>query len=280
MNFEQAYRTLITEENLPAIKKMFTRDKDYSKAIIDALEIRHHNGLNYLYSQCLDALHGRAAILDSTFIYCKDLVPEWDGLFYISVLQAVDLKKYPFEKYLPYDTVIQHELLHLRQLIARFCKDAQQILRAAHYCFAVSDSKKLEESMRYEFEKIFLFETETHDQDWELGVRHAFSMEANRDMKAIRYDTKNAYLRNSIAYYVVEMTGMFSGKFPKESARIRGISERLIQEFGVNLFGEKANLGMMATLMDYMARSNNPFFTEKIEGKASKKAIPKYVNVN
>jgi hypothetical protein len=279
MNFEQAYRTLITAENLPVIKKMLTRDNDYSKAIIAALEIRQHNGLNYLYAQCLDALHGRAAILDSTFIYCKDLVPEWKGLFYISVLQAVDLKKYPFEKYLPYDTVIQHELLHLRQLIARFCKDEQQILRAAHYCFAVSDSKNLEESMRYEFEKIFLFETEAHAQDWELGVHHSFSMDENRDMKAIRYDVKNTYLKNTIAYYIVEMTGMFSGKFPKESDRIRVISERLIQELGVNLFGQKPNLGMMGSLMDYMARSNNPFFTEKLAGKASKKAIPKYISV-
>ncbi|MEO0043939.1 MAG: hypothetical protein RL329_3387 [Bacteroidota bacterium] len=268
MNFEAAYRQLITAENLPAIQKMFLESADYPKAIAESLELRQANGLNYLYSESLDALTGRAGILRSSFIYCEDLVPAWKTMFYIPVLQTFDPKTYPFEKYLPYATVIQHELLHLRQYINLFNRDKKQIQRIHDYSLAASKPQTIESSMRYELEKIFWFETEAHRQDWDLGVRYSISVEKNRHLKAVRYDSKDKYLKHAIAYYIVELLTAYVTKFPAQKEPIRNISIRLIQELGKPLYGQSAYLGMAAQLIEHFALSDNPANTHPLMEKA------------
>ena len=213
MNYEHAYRALITPEKLPALKEQMTEFGIYSPAIIEALTIQTDGDLNYLY--CPINLHEgweqTPGMLDSTFVDFGDFLPEWKGEYYLSILFMARPDDYPFRRYMPYKAVLAHELLHLRQMIRRISADPGLIVRAKKYCFSAAKPKTALLSLRYEIEKILVMETEAHAQDWDLGIRHLIQCEKNDQAKAIEYHDKTMYIQQGISFYLQQRNGEFAG---------------------------------------------------------------------
>ena len=88
MNFEDAYKSLIQEQNLPALKAEMTKQHIFSAAVIEATEIRTDGEINYLYCPITlcEGYEDTPGMLSSVPVDFGNLLPEWTGYFYFSVL--------------------------------------------------------------------------------------------------------------------------------------------------------------------------------------------------
>ena len=266
MNFEHAYRALIKEENLAAIKAKLLADNYYTAAILEATTIKMDGDLPYLSCpiKFFEGWEQTPGMLDSTFVDFGDLLPEWDGYFYFSILFIADETDYLFGRFMPYPAVLAHELLHLKQMLRLITADPKYITRAQKYCFDATKIYDLRHGMRYEIEKIFNLEVEAHVLDWDLGIRHLVSFNANEEAKAVEYFDKNMYIQHSIAMYLCLVMMRFTQKFPSKKNDIKPIITALMNEYGKPIFGTVPLIGMSKAFMEYTKRGEDPELVQSV----------------
>ena len=263
MNFEHAYRALIKEENLAALKALLLEGNYYTPAILEATTIRMNGDLPYLHCPITlyEGWEQIPGMLDSTFIGFGDLLPEWDGYFYFSILFISEESDYLFGKFLPFQAVLAHELLHLKQMIRHLTADPKLIARAQKYCLQATKVYDLRYGLRYEIDKIFRMEVEAHVQDWELGIRYTISCNPQEEAQAVQYTDSNMYIQHSISMYICSVMMNFSEKFPGKTAEIKSVLNGLLNEYGKPLFGKTPFTGFYNAFMDATKRIDNPQWT-------------------
>jgi uncharacterized protein YwgA len=267
MTYAQAYQALITEQNLPTIKATMTDIDLFSPQIIEAVEIRNADDLKYLYCP-LDLYENwdvNAGMLDSTFVDFGDLLPEWTGNFYFPILFMCKKEDYRFHKYLPYPSVLAHELLHLRQMIDRITAEPTYITRASKCCLDATTDKNMKDGLRFEIEKIFKMEAEAHALDWDLGVRHLMQWGDGKTPTATEYTDKKMYVQHGLVTYIGATMQAFNKKFPKQTADVTKGIEALVIEFGTPYFGKMGKIGFAMALMNAFTRMQNPLYTRPIK---------------
>lgn len=242
MNFEDAYKSLIQEQNLPALKAEMTKQHIFSAAVIEATEIRTDGEINYLYCPITlcEGYEDTPGMLNSVPVDFGDLLPEWTGYFYFSVLFVAAKEDYLFNKYVSYEATIAHELLHLKQMIRRITTDPTMITRAQKYCFSATKVYDLRHGLRYEVEKILKMEAEAHEQDWDLGVRHLIHSGGENEALAVEYFDKKTFVQHAVTLYVGTVMMNFKAKFPMKTSDIKSIMKGLLVEFGSSIYGRDA----------------------------------------
>jgi hypothetical protein len=260
MNYKQAYLGLITEQNLPALKLKMAALKMYSASIIEGIEIKNNGHINYLTCPITlyKGMEKVPGLLQSIAVDLGDLVPDWEGLFYLPTLFMAKREDYLFDKYMPYQIVLAHELLHLKQIIKKITADPQLIFRANNYCLSGTHSSTLRHGLRYEIEKIFTMELEAHVQDWDLGMRFVLHEDGVGGMKAVQYFNKDTFVKHNIALYIMEIMMAFQKKFPNRKHEIKKIVQPLLAELGASLFGTKAFDNFGSTAMAAYNYFENP----------------------
>jgi hypothetical protein len=267
MRYEEATNLLITAENLPAIKKYLLEEDYYNKAVVNNLTIKIFEDIPYLYCpfEHYKNPQKHAALLDSTFVKLPDLIPEWQGYFNLIVIFMLKKETYTIEKYLPYMSVVAHELLHLKQLVSRFNENPNSIDYARNHCLSASKENNIRESMAYELEKIFKFEHEAHAQDWDLGVRYVLSADG-KYYNATRFEEKEKYLHHSLSYYIAAILMAYVKKFPKQGEDIKKWSTEIINQKGRNLFAGNYEpfMKFTSTMIEQYLLGKNLAYTNRI----------------
>ncbi len=254
ISYKDTYYNIVTQENVEEIKKIINDQGYYDPAIIDQIHYRELNGLPHFFLtvESPDYTNGHYAMLDGIYLNINSIFPLWIGKFYLSMMIIRKPTNEKIGNFISPAKDIEHELNHLRFLIDYINKYPDYIEKSMKYNVGSCELCNLDESIKFEVNKIFSMELPVLILDFDMGQKDLFSYEKGT-VTIITVDDKNDFLRYKVGNYLAELNNQYTKRFPKNVQQIKNNLEKEVNRQGKTLFGDNCMMLFVISLMQFLS---------------------------
>ncbi len=251
------YFRLVTEKNLERIKKIINEHAYYTPELVKKIEYRSTGNLPYLFMhiESEEYSNNQYAMLDGIFLHINEIVPQWHGVFYLSIIILREPVNEKIKIFIDKDQDINHELYHLYQLIEYIDKKPDYIRRSMKYNVGSCSLDDLNESIKFEVGKIFNMEIPALKSDFDMGHNDILFYDEGTITK-VAINDRNEFLRYNIISYTSSLNAKYFERFPENKEEISTNFRKEINRQGKDLFGDNCLVLLMLSFLNCLAKLN------------------------
>lgn len=252
-NYKDTYYTLVTQENLEPIKVIMKDHDYYNSSTIDKIQYCELDGLPH-FSLIVDSpkyTDGNYAMLDGIYLNVSSLIPQWHGIFYLSIVIVRKPTNEKVKRFVNLRNDIEHELNHLQWLINHINKFPDYIEKSMKYNVGSCEVTYLPQSIMFEVRKIFSMEIPALIMDFDKGEKYLLSYNKGIVTK-ITVNDKDIFLRYKVGQYLAELNNRYAKRFPENVDQIKQNLEKEVNRQGKEVFGNNCMMLLMMSLVQYL----------------------------
>lgn len=240
LGYKNAYHRVVTKANLEKIKHILNECGYYDEMTVDQIKYEEKGNLSYFLLNVDSTTYirqGSFAMLDGIFVEVGSVIQQWEGIFYLPILIIREMTNEKLKPFVKPDMLTEHELHHLRHMIAHIDQHPGYIKKAMKYNAGSCTFDDIQKSIKFEVSKIFLSELPALVSDYENGEREYF-LYADGWVTMNTSDNKDDFIRYNLAEYIAKLRAAYIERFPEKDSEISQYVAKEVNRQGKNIFGK------------------------------------------
>ena len=216
MDYKEIYKSIVQKKNIKILRKSLEEIGIFDKYNTKSLFIQEIDGFPFVLMRIQpDETSFFSAMMLGFFLdNLKDFNLKFQGEYYFPTITIVDkLPKNIDKRIVNIENAINHELIHLKQVLAIIENDPSYLEKVKTLGVYNSEKEQIEASIDFETYKIFTLEPDALKNDYKAGEKTIRTQFMGRLME-YDCDTQEEYVYMQIYDYIGHMKGIYVKKFP------------------------------------------------------------------
>jgi len=244
MDYIDIYRKIADKNNREKLITVFKDTGEWDKLKIVHLEIIEDGKLPYIlvnvdYNEDFIGYFSSAMIgIFMEKAFAAEIDTNYDKeYFYLPVIakpcQVPEIAK----KYFSEEIAVQHELMHLSDILEWISKEPEYIENAIRYSYESATAENIDKSIDFEVRKIFALEPQAIGNDFSRGediiiVPFLFDI-----FLKYKCRTKTEYIQMKMSDYITDLREMYLKNFSDRKDSVEDFFRKSVEKYGKKIFG-------------------------------------------
>ena len=245
MDYIDIYRKIADKNNREKLITVFKDTGNWEKLKAVHLEIIEDAKLPYIlvnidYNEDFIGYFSSAMIgifMEKAFV--ADIDRNYDReYFYLPVIAKPCQVPEMAKKYFSEENAVQHELMHLSDILEWIRKEPEYIENAIRYTHESATAENMDKSIDFEVRKIFALEPPAIGNDFDKGediIIQPFIFDIFLKYKC---RTKTEYIQMKVSDYITDLREMYLKNFSDRKNAVEDFFRKSVEKYGKKIFGK------------------------------------------
>ncbi len=244
MDYLSLYRKVVEKQNEDTLLHLLKETGHWEKLQAIDFEIIDDTTLPYIlitvdYQEDVVGYFASAMIgISLEKSYILDIQSNYNKeYFYLPLIAKPQTYPEIAKKYYSEEHAIQHELMHISDILQWIENDPTYIENVLHYSYETATEDTLDKSIDFEVQKIFTLEPQAMGHDFDNGEDMIIEPFLFGLYMRYKCPTKTEYIEIKIADYMSNLKEMYVKNFSQKKEAIEHFFEESVGKYGKNVFG-------------------------------------------